>query len=189
MSERSETMSETIGETRDAIGRIATETDAEGKAKLEELKERLDGDGIGHTDVGESLTYGDDVGWTASCYGGYLSVSLRTGTVESALHAIRDWMGFEPGRVSLSVRPFVIGSGKEGAVKVIEEAAEAYAEWQALERRSDGLPFMFFDRDLADELADCVTACANLAARYGIDLQEALARVEARNEGRGRYDG
>jgi NTP pyrophosphatase (non-canonical NTP hydrolase) len=39
----------------------------------------------------------------------------------------------------------------------------------------------------ADEIADCVTACVNLAARYHIDLQAALDRVEKRNRERGRY--
>ena len=42
---------------------------------------------------------------------------------------------------------------------------------------------------LADELADCITACCNLAERYGLDLQDALDRVERKNRERGRYDG
>ncbi len=43
--------------------------------------------------------------------------------------------------------------------------------------------------ELADELADCITACCNLADRYGLDLQAALDRVERKNRERGRYDG
>ena len=39
----------------------------------------------------------------------------------------------------------------------------------------------------ADEIADCVTACCNLAARYGIDMQAAVERVERKNRERGRY--
>lgn len=45
----------------------------------------------------------------------------------------------------------------------------------------------YYGANLADELADCVTACCNLADRYGLDLQAALDRVERRNVERGRY--
>lgn len=40
---------------------------------------------------------------------------------------------------------------------------------------------------LAYEIADCITACVNLADRYGIDLQAALDAVEKHNRERGRY--
>lgn len=93
----------------------------------------------------------------------------------------------------LDVRPFRCGTDKEAALKPLEEAAEAYASWQTLSHSAvlDGIGFNPHierrEAELADELADCVTACANLAARYGLDLQAALVRVEKRNEERGRY--
>ena len=43
--------------------------------------------------------------------------------------------------------------------------------------------------DLADEIADCIQACVNLAARYDIDLPCAMKRCEERNRIRGRYKG
>lgn len=39
---------------------------------------------------------------------------------------------------------------------------------------------------LADEIADCIQACVNLAARYGIDLSDAMGRCWERNRERGR---
>ena len=90
---------------------------------------------------------------------------------------------------------------KEAALKPLEEASEAREKWQTLDRcerresatcRLDMYPnSKQFDCqlyvDLADELADCITACCNLADRYGIDLQAALDRVEKHNRERGRY--
>jgi len=83
---------------------------------------------------------------------------------------------------TITVRCFRHGTDKECARKVPEEAAEAFAEWTMLTQTS--LPV---ERRLADELADTITACCNLAARYGLDLQAALDRVEAHNRERGRY--
>ena len=84
---------------------------------------------------------------------------------------------------------------KEAAVKVLEEASEAREAWQVLTRGAvlDSMthqpPITEHRRmRLADELADCITACANLADRYGIDLQDALDRVERHNRERGRYE-
>lgn len=82
---------------------------------------------------------------------------------------------------------------KEAAVKVLEEASEAREAWQMLNHtRESANPLVAVMEDmclhdLADELADCITACANLAARYGLDMQEALDRVEKHNRERGRY--
>ena len=96
---------------------------------------------------------------------------------------------------TLTIRPFVRDSDKDGARKVVEEAAEAFSAWETLSQSAvlDGIGFnAHIERhktDLADELADTITACVNLAHRYGIDLQAALIRVEARNRERGRYDG
>ena len=94
---------------------------------------------------------------------------------------------------SLAVRTFRYGTDKEVARKVPEEAAEAYSAWETLSHSAvlDGIGFnAHIERhkaDLADELADCITACCNLAARYGLDLQAAIDRVEERNRERGRY--
>ena len=84
---------------------------------------------------------------------------------------------------TLTVRPFVRGSDKDVAHKVVEEAAEAFSAWEGIDKF--GMPAYY----LADELADTITACVNLAHRYDIDLQAALIRVEERNRERGRYDG
>lgn len=84
--------------------------------------------------------------------------------------------------LELAVRTFRYGTDKEVARKVPEEAAEAYSAWESGQRLADHSL-----ADLADELADCITACCNLAARYGLDLQAAIDRVERRNRERGRY--
>lgn len=78
--------------------------------------------------------------------------------------------------MQLTVNPFHMGSSKEAALKPLEEAAEVFGAWQ------------MDDEDLlALEIADCITACVNLADRYGIDLQAALDAVEKHNRERGRY--
>lgn len=84
---------------------------------------------------------------------------------------------------TLTVRPFVRDSDKDVAHKVVEEAAEAFSAWEDI--GTFGMPSYY----LADELADTITACVNLAHRHRIDLQAALVRVEERNRERGRYDG
>lgn len=99
--------------------------------------------------------------------------------------------------IKLAVHPFRMGTDKEAALKPLEEASEVRAAWaeidgcgspsqcQACEVRDHcEAPF-----ELADEIADCIQACVNLADRYGIDLGAALARVEAKNRERGRYGG
>lgn len=81
---------------------------------------------------------------------------------------------------TMAVRTFRHGTDKECARKVVEEAAEAFSAWEhGSHAETDAL---------ADELADTITACANLAARYGLDLQAALDRVETHNRERGRYE-
>lgn len=86
--------------------------------------------------------------------------------------------------MNLTVNTFGLGTDKEAARKIPEEAAEAFAEWVIMTDTEQGEQG---DHRLADEIADCVTACCNLAARYGLDLQAAIDRVEARNRERGRY--
>ena len=85
---------------------------------------------------------------------------------------------------TMTVRTFRAGTDKEAARKIPEEAAEAFAEWVIMTDTEQGRNG---DHRLADELADCITACCNLAARYDLDLQDALDRVERRNRERGRY--
>ena len=103
---------------------------------------------------------------------------------------------------TLSVRTFRAGTDKEAALKPLEEASEAREAWQRLDGMLDYLSMVKLEQphmakyinldaerfDLADELADTITACCNLAARYGIDLQDAIDRVERRNRERGRYE-
>ncbi len=96
--------------------------------------------------------------------------------------------------MQLDVKPFRADcTDKEAARKVVEEAAEVFSAWETLSHSAvlDGIGFnSHIERRktaLADELADCITACCNLAERYGIDMQAALDRVERRNRERGRY--
>jgi NTP pyrophosphatase (non-canonical NTP hydrolase) len=87
--------------------------------------------------------------------------------------------------MQLDVKPFRADcTDKDAAKKVVEEAAEAFAEWVIMTDTPLGESG---DHRLPDELADCITACCNLAERYGLDLQAALDRVERKNRERGRY--
>lgn len=94
--------------------------------------------------------------------------------------------------MDLHINPFRCGTEKEAARKPSEEAVEVYAAWELMGREEADQHSSQFNKtlvviDLADELADCITACCNLADRYGIDLQAALDRVEKHNRERGRY--
>ena len=94
--------------------------------------------------------------------------------------------------ITITVHPFRMGTDKEAALKPLEEASEVRAAWQEYNR------WLSFDVDdkyrederinLANEIADCIQASVNLAARYGIDLSAAMLRCEERNRERGRYD-
>ena len=97
----------------------------------------------------------------------------------------------------LTVHPFRMGTDKEAAVKVLEEASEVRAEWQTYERMTKNERLQAeWEREcndeqrdvLADELADVIQAACNLAERYEIDLQSAMRRCEQRNRDRGRYE-
>ena len=111
----------------------------------------------------------------------------------------------------LTVHPFEMGTDKEAAVKVLEEAAESFAEWQEYKSYAPtkecialGYPECNCEyqcetytnprsheirrKCLSDELADVIQAACNLADRYGIDLQAAMERCERRNRDRGRYE-
>lgn len=98
-------------------------------------------------------------------------------------------------KVTITSKPFTMGTEKEAAVKILEEASEVFAAWQNVD--VCGSPEQCnncSERDecedpinLADELADCVQACVNLAYRYDIDLAGAVETCEERNRIRGRY--
>lgn len=86
-----------------------------------------------------------------------------------------------------NVRPFPgVQPTKEQALKVVEESAEVFSAWEGWQTVEDeGVREM-----LLDEIADCIQACANLAAALGAtDMTAHLARCEERNRERGRYDG
>ncbi len=87
----------------------------------------------------------------------------------------------------LSVHPFEMGTPKESAVKVLEEAAEAFGAWQEYKAYWYVCDDCELLRNMADELADTIQAACNLAARYDIDLSAAMERCEERNRERGRY--
>lgn len=91
-----------------------------------------------------------------------------------------------------TLAPFEVGDGKAMALKPLEEAAEVLGAWasydEACELDSDKLAGRNMV-ELLDEIADCVQACANLAAMVGCsDLTPYMERCEHRNRERGRYD-
>jgi hypothetical protein len=116
---------------------------------------------------------------------------------------------------TITVRTFAMRTDKEAALKPLKEASEVRAAWQDWEAcapyappdpcREAGYPQQYEcdrkgecdtlcirtpvncgSRILADEIADCIQACCNLAARYHIDLQAAMDRCYERNRARGR---
>ena len=91
-----------------------------------------------------------------------------------------------------NVRPFPGAvPDKAQALKPLEEASEVREAWSLL----DGMLSIGLDGEheremLLDEIADCIQACANLAAALGVDdLTPYLAQCEERNRRRGRYEG
>lgn len=85
-----------------------------------------------------------------------------------------------------SVRAFPdVRPDKAQALKVVEEAAEVYSAWQDW---NDNENKELMEAFVLNEVADCVTACANLAAALGCDsLENAINMAEVRNRLRGRY--
>lgn len=84
--------------------------------------------------------------------------------------------------------PLIMADRKGTAAKVMEEAAEAYAAWQAYSKATDKTDVSRTRGELADELADVITAAVDLARCCGIVLQDALDRCAMRNVARGRID-
>lgn len=74
---------------------------------------------------------------------------------------------------------------KAQAMKVLEEAAEAFGAWQKLDKDT------FSDStDLITELCDVIQACCNMAAAVGCDdMRLHLMDCEDRNRKRGRITG
>ena len=94
--------------------------------------------------------------------------------------------------IKLTVRTFRMDTDKRAALKPLEEAAEVLGAWQEYDKWLGidiSEKYRIEERIMfADEIADCIQACVNLADRYGIDLQAAMERCEERNRSRGRYD-
>lgn len=98
--------------------------------------------------------------------------------------------------MDLEVNTFNLGTDKEAALKPLEEAAEIFGAWQSaimfcpktlVCEACDFNTMCDAYNNLALEIADCITACCNLAARYDLDLESALKEVERHNRERGRY--
>lgn len=100
-------------------------------------------------------------------------------------------------KYKLEVEPFSYDfmqsqGDKALALKPLEEAAEAFGAWQRYDGderdvTDDEFEIMMLN-DIADELADTVQACVNLADWEGLDLDAALSRVHERNAERGRHE-
>lgn len=102
----------------------------------------------------------------------------------------------------MNVREFPnIECDKAMATKPLEEAAEVFGAWQNMEHNLGIVTTLNLKTDIKSdleialvddclyELADCITACCNMAASLGCcDLTAYLYRVEEHNEERGRYD-
>ena len=91
----------------------------------------------------------------------------------------------------LVVHTFEMGTEKDAALKPLEEAAEVYSAWQFVDQaheRQDGVMEGCWKNTLAEEIADCIQACCNLAARHCVDLKQAMHEVELKNWKRGRYE-
>lgn len=96
-----------------------------------------------------------------------------------------------------TIRAFCNLEPKAQALKPLEEAAEVFGAWQNIDRMSakfvnvceaSAETMCALERDLMDEIADCIQSCANLAAMVGVsDLTPYMERCEERNRERGRY--
>lgn len=84
----------------------------------------------------------------------------------------------------------IYANDKNPALKPLEEASEVLEAWKAWRKASlkHSASKMRRRRELEDEIADCIQACVNLAAAFGIDdLGPAMRRCELRNRQKGRY--
>lgn len=90
------------------------------------------------------------------------------------------------------VREFkrIYADDKGLALKPLEEASEVLEAWKSWRKLLGSKKYSPKRRqELEDEIADCIQACANLAASLGIkDMGPAIRRCESRNQKRGRYE-
>lgn len=96
-----------------------------------------------------------------------------------------------------TIKAFCNLEPKAQALKPLEEAAEVFGAWQNIDRMSakfvnvdeeSAETMCALERDLMDEIADCIQSCANLAAMLGVsDLTPYMELCEERNRERGRY--
>lgn len=85
----------------------------------------------------------------------------------------------------------IYANDKRQALRPLEEASEVLEAWKAWRKASlkHSASKKRRQRELEDEIADCILACVNLAAAFGIeDLGPAMKRCEIRNKRRGRYN-
>ena len=91
----------------------------------------------------------------------------------------------------LMVEPFEMGTPKESAVKLLEEAAEAFGAWQAFMNADCDAERMTHTRsDIVYECCDVIQAACNLMWRMGATDSQVMAAMRAvtrQNEARGRY--
>lgn len=90
-----------------------------------------------------------------------------------------------------TIKAFCNLEPKAQALKPLEEAAEVLGAWASYDEACELDSDKWAGRnmvELLDEIADCVQACANLAAMVGCsDLTPYMERCEERNRKRGRY--
>ena len=84
-----------------------------------------------------------------------------------------------------------VEASKEQALKVLEEAAEVFGAWQAVDaarEHGESVILRDFRHDMLDEIADVIQAACNLAAAMGAtDFAPRMEACRVRNEERGRY--
>ncbi len=77
-----------------------------------------------------------------------------------------------------------VRADKTQALKPLEEAAEVFSAWESWTECSGSAD------QVLEEIADCITACCNLATALGCeDMRPMIECVRRKNEARGRYDG
>lgn len=90
----------------------------------------------------------------------------------------------------LMVEPFEMGTPKESAVKLLEEAAEAFGAWQNAELDALELDGSVPLLHVLYECCDVIQAACNLMWRMGAtdsQVMAAMLAVTRQNEARGRY--
>lgn len=93
----------------------------------------------------------------------------------------------EPVRIGLI--PFSLGSRKDKANKLAEEACEAYSAWEDFENNDDETTRYLLEH-LCEECVDVMQAALNLMMSCGAseaDIDSAVGTVTLNNFKRGRY--